>query len=483
MESLPYYLDEIDSRIRRMVSNSSNFKVFFNKLKRANLKLDHSRQIKEDQAKLESYKDIINTILSIISHPHLSIKMEDIIIRSETVSSIDTQSFLKTLEEAKLRKRKNGRMTPERVYSYENIDNLRIYENIFIVMLIDYLYGEIDSLMKSYEGRFGSLYNYSGTSKLSYENYGVFSRLERANEKDSEILTQNKEREVFLYKEIVKLEKKLRQVRATNFYVDVKKARPIKGTIQPTNILLKDNLYSECYRFYLDHVNIVEEKKKRDLYTNYIFVSLSKGLIDLGYKLAPISKRRNRRIKLKDSISLTKTLYFYNDSFSIGLIDDDVYGGIKVKVKLNKVGFRKLKKEEVTESYILPLIRLDSFSLGESKEAIEKIADSGVARVTLCLLESNTLENRSGLDILNYSTYRVKGQEDAMKNLLISYTTLLKGSRGIYESHCPVCGGSLLLNDDKIYRCLECNSTYSLYNAGKVGYIRIRSLYGGDKNG
>jgi hypothetical protein len=229
MESLPYYLDEIDSRIRRMVSNSSNFKVFFNKLKRANLKLDHSRQIKEDQAKLESYKDIINTILSIISHPHLSIKMEDIIIRSETVSSIDTQSFLKTLEEAKLRKRKNGRMTPERVYSYENIDNLRIYENIFIVMLIDYLYGEIDSLMKSYEGRFGSLYNYSGTSKLSYENYGVFSRLERANEKDSEILTQNKEREVFLYKEIVKLEKKLRQVRATNFYVDVKKARPIKG--------------------------------------------------------------------------------------------------------------------------------------------------------------------------------------------------------------------------------------------------------------
>jgi predicted RNA-binding Zn-ribbon protein involved in translation (DUF1610 family) len=158
-------------------------------------------------------------------------------------------------------------------------------------------------------------------------------------------------------------------------------------------------------------------------------------------------------------------------------------GGIKVKVKLNKVGFRKLKKEEVTESYILPLIRLDSFSLGESKEAIEKIADSGVARVTLCLLESNTLENRSGLDILNYSTYRVKGQEDAMKNLLISYTTLLKGSRGIYESHCPVCGGSLLLNDDKIYRCLECNSTYSLYNAGKVGYIRIRSLYGGDKNG
>lgn len=479
MEKLPYYLDEIDYRIKRIVSNSSNFKVFFNKLKKTNLKLDHSRQIKEDESKLASYKDICNTILSIISHPHLSIKMEDIVVRSETVSSIDTQSFLKTLGEARLRKRKSSGMSPEKVYSYENIDNLRIYENIFIVMLIDYLYSEIDSLMKSYEGRFGSLYNYSGMERLSYENYGLFSQIDGVTMKNREVLTQNRESEVSLYKEIAKLEKKLRQVRGTDFYIDVKKARPIKGAIQPTNILLKDNLYSKCYRFYIANVSIVEEKKKRELYTNYIFVSLSKELIDLGYKLAPISKRKNRRIRLKDSISLTETLYFYNDFFSIGLIDDRLFGGIKVKVKLNKVGFRKLTSEEVAESYILPIIRLDSFSLEESRERVKRIIGSGISRVTICLLESTSLENYSDFDILNYSTYRIKGQEDALKNLLTSYTTLLKGSKDIYETHCPVCGNSSLIQEKNSYRCLNCKSSYSLYSAGKANYIWIKSLNGG----
>jgi hypothetical protein len=405
--------------------------------------------------------------------------MEDIVVRSETVSSIDTQSFLKTLGEARLRKRKSSGMSPEKVYSYENIDNLRIYENIFIVMLIDYLYSEIDSLMKSYEGRFGSLYNYSGMERLSYENYGLFSQIDGVTMKNREVLTQNRESEVSLYKEIAKLEKKLRQVRGTDFYIDVKKARPIKGAIQPTNILLKDNLYSKCYRFYIANVSIVEEKKKRELYTNYIFVSLSKELIDLGYKLAPISKRKNRRIRLKDSISLTETLYFYNDFFSIGLIDDRLFGGIKVKVKLNKVGFRKLTSEEVAESYILPIIRLDSFSLEESRERVKRIIGSGISRVTICLLESTSLENYSDFDILNYSTYRIKGQEDALKNLLTSYTTLLKGSKDIYETHCPVCGNSSLIQEKNSYRCLNCKSSYSLYSAGKANYIWIKSLNGG----
>ena len=45
--------------------------------------------------------------------------------------------FLKTMQDASLWKHnKDNEMIPEQVHYYQNVDELRIYENIFIMALI-----------------------------------------------------------------------------------------------------------------------------------------------------------------------------------------------------------------------------------------------------------------------------------------------------------------------------------------------------------
>jgi hypothetical protein len=478
--SKSFYLEEIDSRLKKLINTSRNFNTFLNKLKRVSFKVSNSRQIKEDKEEIENIKRIVNTITSIVYHPHLSLKQEDIIVRSETVAYLDTYSFFKTMKDPSLRKRKRGEMIPQYVYNYDNIDNLRIYENIFICMMVDYLFDEIMRLYNTYSRRFGSILNLLGRRDVSFEDYTFLSDFNALKGNDDTFLTQKRDVEMKVFKEILAVEKKLKRIRSTTFYIDVKKARPIQGKVEPTNILLQDPLYSIVYRYYLNEIMHDDAKIMEQFYVNFVFVSLVQTLLSLDYQLAPISKRKNRKIKSEFYFDLTKSIYFYSSDFSIGINSEDDGKMLKVKVKLNHLDGLDLKDGggEV-EAVIIPVVSFDGFTLQEVEKTIGELSDKEETdRVVVFALNDSLQGKALPFEVLDFSTYKIKGQDDILTNFIRSFTTVLNGDYQLYSKHCPVCGKSLVLEEISGNRCLSCGSDRSIYKNRSAGYVWIKGFGG-----
>ena len=72
--------------------------IFFNNLDSLEFNSLQSVSFVQDNAFFDEISFILNVIASIISHPHLSNKGEDVIIRSELAGHISTESFQRTFK-------------------------------------------------------------------------------------------------------------------------------------------------------------------------------------------------------------------------------------------------------------------------------------------------------------------------------------------------------------------------------------------------
>ena len=86
---------------------------------------------------------ILSVIASIIAKPHLSNKGEDIILRAEQAGHLSNESFQKVLKDSSLWKEKSLEMVPEYVHHYQYTDDIKIYENLFIGMLVNLIDEEL----------------------------------------------------------------------------------------------------------------------------------------------------------------------------------------------------------------------------------------------------------------------------------------------------------------------------------------------------
>ena len=93
---------------------------------------------------------IMSVIISIIAHPHISNKREEVVIRAEQAQNIDVEAFQRVLKDSTLWKERDLEMLPEYVYHYQHVDEVRIYENQFIVLLIDLLDDELQKYSEFY---------------------------------------------------------------------------------------------------------------------------------------------------------------------------------------------------------------------------------------------------------------------------------------------------------------------------------------------
>ena len=77
---------------------------------------------------------ITSVIISIMAHPHISNKREEVVIRAEQAQNLSVEAFQRVLKDSTLWKEKDLEMLPEYVYHYQHVDEIRIYENQFIVL-------------------------------------------------------------------------------------------------------------------------------------------------------------------------------------------------------------------------------------------------------------------------------------------------------------------------------------------------------------
>ena len=238
----------------------------------------------------EECQFILNVVISIIAHPHLSNKGEDIVLRAEQVSQLSSDMFIKTLKEPQFWKKDVQGLKPQYVYYYQNVDDLKIYENYFIVHLVDV----IESDMNLYSSFYASIIKtVNGTKQLSL----------------------NEDQVQVAFEHIQQLLNKILKIKTTYFYKEVSKANFSLTTIHLTNIFLKNQAYRYCFRFYKKLITYGNSQTLNQDFMTYYYCVLLKCLKAKNMNLSAKNKNTNLTINKLGTIHLGQTLYFYSKQF------------------------------------------------------------------------------------------------------------------------------------------------------------------------
>ena len=275
---------------------------------------------------IEFFKElsfILSVILSIIAKPHLNNKRDEIIARSGEVSSISEEDFQKTLRDSSIwRDQGNGLLLPEYLYYHQYEDEVKIYENIFIVHLIN----EISFIVDHYSALYVSLLGVANasTEKLLLDGSYQLKAIDSVN----------------------LLSRRLNQIKDTYFYREVSKAKNKPKVFYPTNILLKDRLYNICFKFYKE-MHLYEEKGELN---NHLFIFyftlILKKLHDQKYEL---DTRTKSVMYQNNDITIPNRLIFTTAEVRVVLEAD-------VKNNLIKLSF----KDKLDENKSLHYLFIDS---------------------------------------------------------------------------------------------------------------------------
>ena len=360
-----------------------------------------SFSIEHDRAFLREVASVLNVIVSIIYHPHLSNKREEVIIRIEQAQRVDQESFLATIKDGKLWKKHDIRMIPEEIYYYQHEDELRIYENRFIGFLVDVIDREL--------AKFSAFY---------------LQRLPTLTALDEELDSKQIGTVIM---EIDRLRRKTQFIKNTYFYKTVSKGKPISAKIQPTNILLKDRLYRFCFRFYRSIARYEDAAlAKRDLRAYYTIL-LFRELVAGGFELTASEKGSYR---------------FENADFEL-LLDMSCDGALSLSVKCRAM-------PEAVSTHIL------GFSVETERQS--SMSDIDIAGYEGA--EMLSLWELCYADGGDLSGFRMGSEAELIHDWLASKVNKVAADKNIYRKYCPVCRSRGIDLEGGIYTCPSCGSRY-----------------------
>lgn len=424
---------------------------FYSALNTLEMKSLQDLSFKNDLAFFDEVNFILSVITSIVVHPHISNTGEEIILRSDQVGSIQNDMFMQTLRDASLWKHnKKNEMIPEYVHYYQNIDLLRIYENIFIVMLINMLDNEINNYMEFYTNM---IMTFKGDQTLSLSDSVVQTAFDKIN--------------VLL--------RRIRRIKETYFYKEISKGGNCKlAHVRPTNILLKDRLYNYCFKFYRTLITYEDKDALIKDFSIYYYVLILKKLKSLGFKLIAKDKlvSRNAISQQKDKVKVYKfnilkldaNLTLENDKFDIAISYSDEHQAITLDI-INK----NIKGYKSTHMLLV-----------DPDDKFDDIKDRLYGIEKDVYLEAISLWNRAYIEKGQSSIIRQNPQTE--DKLIAQYIDdrfmVVKGSKRLYTTYCPSCKDRSSIIDEtyNICQCDHCTSTYVFENSKEdtMWFIRLR---------
>ena len=413
------YLKDLIRKFNKCLNESNKISYFYdNDLDIKNTSLQEL-SFKSDINFFDEVGFILSVITSIISHPHLLNKGEEVVIRSELAPELTRDMFLKTIKDSKLWRQDGLDMVPENVYYYQQIDELRIYENIFIVNLIKKLSHEIDKYKEFYVKTIGSYLD----NNLSMKKDNVDVAL----------------------KKMSYLERKIKHIKDTYFFKVINKGSTKLGRVTPTNILIKDRLYNYCYKFYKKLITYNDRFKFITDIRLYYYLKLLKALKLRGFKLI-----EDGHFETIDGVLAIPYIKLENEDFIIE-IDEDYDNLGLILIVLNK----HIKNKKINTSNNL-LIFDDHSIINEISVKNKDDFDS---------IHTITLWNLADISVNNSDVFSsIRSEDELILEYLDSKILVRDGSSDIYTRYCPVCRSSLIdSNDDGVYRCEECRSRYVFY--------------------
>ncbi len=467
------YLIKFNNKVKRALKQSDSFTYFYDYILNSNLKFITKYIYADTISRVDELKKVINKISSIISKPHIQSVDNEIILRSELASKISNESFFSTLKDSRLWKYKDNKPTPEYVYSIEHIDSLKTYENRFIRLLIDSLEEEILNILGTLFPLVETIEEHFEMSGVSYGEYSIFKDFNSLNYPYEGIFNKKSSSTYTLFKEVKKLEKRIKQIKNTEFYKV--NSTYIDKNILPTNILIHDELYSYCYKFYKMNY-LIEDKDEEYLnsyYYNYVFASFIYYLSQLN--IAKTTQSNKAKIYFdKDNRIRFTPISFKRGLFSYFIKEDESRFGFNIETRLIENAIRvntnvdesKIARYSILTSYLYNLNNKDKIK--EEMNESNKINNN-----TILFTMNNTVGNFNS--VLALSVYN-KNHDLLFKNLVSSLSMLFKVDEVVYEHKCPVCGSKNIMNDGYSYYCEDCLSTYSLLNVNSDNVMWIKSF-------
>lgn len=406
--------------------------------------------IKSDLEYFEEINKLLSVITTIIVHPHIVNARETIIIRAEQSHGLTPEMFHDTVLDQKLWKDKNGVMTPAEVYYFQNVDDLKNYENRFVVHLIDIIAAQLADYVKFYDFLVGTLVQ-------------------------GNILTQDNSALDKAYVRLSSLTKKVRRIKSTYFYREVSKANTRFTRIETTNVLIHNRAYNDCYRFYLRNVTYGDEEARANDMAVYYFTRLLLALRACGFQIDEEAARQTPILSLDDRINrrakyntpktenIVRPMKFTSENFNVTLEGAQKYGGIFVTVEPKALKESKAKNLIVFDSTI---------SFEEVEKNLGKYKKSGATAV-----DAVTLWDAAYVE----DTIRSRNRGGISENAIIlkyleDKTQLIKASRQIYETHCPACGGKdVRAIGEYAFRCPACDTMYTFVEEN-IWFTKLRRV-------
>lgn len=411
-------LKETINEIYDFKNRFQNISTFYENINSLNISSLQDLSFQKDFEFFDEVSFILSVISSIISHPHLSNRGEDIIIRADLARHVSSEAFKQMMKEPFLWKEQDLEMKPEYVHYYQYTDEIRIYENIFIGMLINLISNELSKYNSFYVSLIPSI------------------------DDNNQYLDSNMQAEAL--EKIQKLEKKIRFIKNTYFYKEVSKANLSLKSIQPTNILLKDRLYNFCFKFYRKFIKYEDRNSLFNDFKNYYFTQILKCFNKHHFALVNSLENND------------KYLHFKYKNYDVKLDNDDKLG-IILEINHNNIDvFHRLLLNIEKENY--------NYNLNETKDFIS----------------NNIISLWNIIDIINPEKplfNKILKEEELVEAWVLEKFKSVYGAYSIYSKYCPVCKNKNIELVDDLFKCQNCQSIYTFKrgeNQDLIWLIKVR---------
>ena len=410
--------------IQAFGKKQKNLQSFFKNIDNLELVSIQDLSFEKDIEFFKELTFILSVILSIIAKPHLSHRRDEILARSGEVSTISEEDFQKTLRDSSIWKDQgNGKLLPEYLYYHQYEDEIKIYENVFIVHLVN----EIALIADHYSSLYLSLLNVANrdTNKLLQDDSAQLKAMDAVNF----------------------VNRRIDLIKSTYFFKEVSKAKNKPKVFYPTNILLKDRLYNICFKFYKKMYVYEEKNTLNDHLFIYYFVLLIKILHKREFEL---TSRAEKLMSANNSITVPDSMEFSNDEFSITI---EAYS----KAHMFIFSFKDKDDDATSEHHLY--IESDATL---KDVAIPKNEDRIFSIEYLSLWHRSMVNEKGEIEILNQT---LENEEKMLETTIDSHHYVVSGSERIYSSYCPSCKNKNLEELNGYYRCPDCGAIYKFLKA------------------
>ena len=433
----------------------------------------------KDYLWIDDFKRTVNTIRTIISKPKIHLRTDKVLLNSNIASKVDSLGLIMTVKDTKLWKKKDNEFSPEYIYANVYEDELPIYENKFLTLLINKMSLFVSIQLLKLYGKTGTLDHFVDKENIELSDIDSIKSTSYFYKQNDEFIfddslplltpTGNKVKEYI--EKLNELKISINKIKKSHFYNLCMKARQLSDTeVHPTNVLTMHHDYRVCYEFYKKLIKYVEKEHKsllnKKCYENYVVLSIVHALYEAGYKIPPKYQAGldGDRITLKDLKLIKEPISFTlntNDNF-LNVNVDLLYFANKFVKTLNLRQKRGASYAIEISPNLKHMFYIASKLNNHIDNQVAHYQEQGFDNYFI-ITPFETIIHPNSIMVSPHTRKLDKN----IVNLIKSFAIFIEGDEFIYSRKCPVCGSFLVNFNSVNYECLNCNTTYSIMSAGK----------------